>query len=156
MCAELTRSVKLVAVILAVLLMTGNICAYAAEPGTLNKGLEYMRKGAYNEAIGEFDKALEAEPRNDEIYSSRGLAYANKGDHDQAIEDYTKAISINPKNAEAYYNRSVAYFFNKDYEPSLKDAMKADALEYKVNPAYIEDLKKRVGKRSMVMPGGGR
>ena len=63
----------------------------------------------YNQAIKDYSKAIEINPRHAEVYYNRGFVYAKKGQHNQAIEDFTKAIEINSRYAEAYYNRGFTY-----------------------------------------------
>jgi Flp pilus assembly protein TadD len=61
--------------------------------------------GNYYQAISDFNKALELNPKGAMIYLGRGIAYNNWGNHQQAINDCNKAIELNPKYAEAYNNR---------------------------------------------------
>lgn len=77
-----------------------------------NRGLAYYNKGQYDQAIKDYNKAIEIDPGNAVAYINRGFAYRNKGQYDQAIKDYTKAIEIDPGNADAYYNRGFTYLMN--------------------------------------------
>jgi tetratricopeptide (TPR) repeat protein len=54
----------------------------------VRRGNDYAKKGQYDEAISDYNKALEINPRYAEAYCGRGLAYDNKGQYDQAISDY--------------------------------------------------------------------
>src|SRR4030042_5342299 len=72
-----------------------------------NRGLAYSHKGQYDQAISDFNKALEINPRYAEAYNNRGLAYDERGQLDQAISDFNKALEINPRYAEAYTNRGI-------------------------------------------------
>jgi tetratricopeptide (TPR) repeat protein len=60
------------------------------------RGLEARKKGHLDQAIADFTKALELNPRAECAYS-RGEAYSLKGQWDQAIADYTKALELNPR-----------------------------------------------------------
>jgi len=68
----------------------------------LFKGKSYREKEQWDEAIAEYNIALEIDPKFAMAYNDRGIAYDNKGQHDQAIADFSKAIEINPRYAEAY------------------------------------------------------
>src|SRR5690606_14690684 len=84
--------------------------AYAASSADAyhSRGLDYFKKGMYEEAIAEFTKAIEINPKYALAYINRGAAYSRKGQHDQAIVDYTRAIEINPELVGANYNRGLA------------------------------------------------
>ncbi len=75
----------------------------------LNRGIVYQRKGQYDQAISDYNKALEINPRFAKAYNNRGLAYKKKGKYDQAISDYNKALEINPRYADAYLHRGIVY-----------------------------------------------
>ena len=57
-----------------------------------NRGLAHSKKGAFELAIEDFDKAIELNPNFAEAHYQRGIAYRIKGDYKLAITDYTKAI----------------------------------------------------------------
>ena len=50
-----------------------------------NRGVAYAAKGQYDQAISDYNKALEMNPRFAKAYYNRGLAYWRKGQPDQAI-----------------------------------------------------------------------
>ena len=68
-----------------------------------------MDKGQYDQALFDFTKAIELNPKDADAYINRGFVYDKKGQYDQAISNFTKALEINPKYAEAYCNRGIAY-----------------------------------------------
>ena len=53
-----------------------------------NRGEAYMRKGEFDRAIDELNKALELAPGSVEAYDKRGAAYAEKGKYDRAMEEF--------------------------------------------------------------------
>ena len=83
------------AVILAII---GLVFFLSAEPDYYHRGIAYHEKGQYDQAIFEYNRAIEKNPRNTYAYSSRGIAYGDKGQYDQAISDFTKALEIEPRN----------------------------------------------------------
>jgi len=88
---------------------------------TVNKGLNYANKGMYDEAIAEFNKAIQIDPNHENAYYNRGRTYYLKGNFDQAIADYTKVIQINPNDADTYYNRGHAYHNKNDLKRAITD-----------------------------------
>ncbi len=80
---------------------TGTAIPESAE-AYFNRGLAYASNGQYEEAITDYTRALEINPRYALAFYHRGVAYDNKGQHEQAIADYTRAFDINPSLAEVY------------------------------------------------------
>jgi len=56
-----------------------------------NQGLTYFKMRQYDQAISDFNKALEINPRDVTAYNNRGSAYLEKGLYDKAWEDVHKA-----------------------------------------------------------------
>jgi len=111
-----------------------------------NRGFEYAKKGKLDQAIADYTKALELNPKFDWAYYNRGNAYEKKGRHARAIADYTKVIELNPRYAAAYNNRAIAYYHQKDYDKAWKDVRKAQSLGFKVHPGFLTDLRKASGR----------
>jgi tetratricopeptide (TPR) repeat protein len=74
-----------------------------------NEGEQFFAAGKYEEAIVNYNKAIELDPQYAVAYYNRGNAYHKLGQDVEAIVNYNKAIELNPKDAAAYYNRGVAY-----------------------------------------------
>ena len=113
-----------------------------------HRGVAYTTKGFLylDQAISDFNKAIEIYPRYSEAYRNRGLAYGSEYKYDQAISDFNKAIEINPSDAHAYNGRAIVYFRKQEYQKSWEDVYKAEELGYKVNPDFLEGLKKASGR----------
>lgn len=89
----------------------------------------YIKNSQYDKALDMINKALEANPDNDILYSVKGVLVENRtNDENISAEDaakasaeaeelYGKAVELNPQNAEARYNygRIIA---NKAYKMS--------------------------------------
>jgi tetratricopeptide (TPR) repeat protein len=102
-------------------------------------------KGEHEQAISDYTKAIEINPKSASAYTDRGLAYKRKGEYDLAISDYTKAIEINSKDAVAY-NR-LAWLFATAMAPNFRKGKKAVELALKAcelsdwkNPGYLDTL----------------
>lgn len=108
-----------------------------------NRGSVYQLQGNFDKAIGDYNKALTIKPGLYKTYNNRGLAYQSKGDFDKAIDDFTKSIEINPKNGSAYGNRALAYFSKEDYNKAWRDILEAESLGYKIDPKFLDKLKKK-------------
>ena len=73
------------------------------EPTTIEAAKYELKQ--YKEAIADYDKAIELNPKDADTYYNRGAAKNHLKQHKEAIADYDKAIELDPKDADAYYNR---------------------------------------------------
>jgi len=101
-----------------------------------NRGFAYTNLGQFNQAISEYNKAIELNPKLAEAYNNRGIAYDKLGQHTRAMSDYNKAIELNPKDAMAYNNRGTAYTQLGEYTKALSDFTKAIEFNPKLAEAY--------------------
>jgi tetratricopeptide (TPR) repeat protein len=93
------------------------------------RGSIKSRKGLFDEAIRDFDKAIQANPKFYPAYIGRGIAYLGQNHPELAISDFDKAITLNPRFAGAYSNRGAAYAAKGMLEKGISDcdvALKID------------------------------
>jgi len=103
-----------------------------------NRGAIYVAKGQYDQAISDFNKALEIDPNYLFAYNNRGTAYMNKDQYDQAISDFNKVLEIEPRYAggAAYYGRAMVYEKKDQYDQAISDFNKAIEIDPKNASAY--------------------
>jgi len=106
----------------------------------------YLDAGNFDQALSDFNKAIEIYPRYVDAYSNRGNVYADKLNFDQALSDYNKAIGIDHNFGHVYYNRAVAYFEKQEYNKSWEDIHKAEELGFKANTEFLKKLKEASGR----------
>ena len=88
-------------------------------------GSEKFQKGDYEGAISDYNKAIEINPRDADVYYKRGNAKSELKDYQGAIADYTKAIQINPALRQAYINRGIDLEIVGDPQGACSDWRKA-------------------------------
>lgn len=93
-----------------------------------NRGIAYSNTGKYEQAIADFDKAIELKPLHSVFYQNRGRIYRKQGDNDRAIVDFNKTIELKPDDALAYYERGIAYANKAQYSEAIADFDKATEL----------------------------
>jgi tetratricopeptide (TPR) repeat protein len=74
---------------------------YAAH-NNLGNALANQRR--FDEAMAQFQKALEVKPSDAETHNNLGVALAGRGQFDAALNHYRRALEINPNFAEARNN----------------------------------------------------
>ncbi len=88
-------------------------------PVHVTRGLLFAETGQHQEALMEFQKALEIEPHNPEAFRGRAQAFAALGEIDKAEEVYKKAIAIKPDYWGGYNDLGVFYFRHGRYEDAI-------------------------------------
>ncbi len=83
----------------------------------------------YEDAIEDYTKAIEIEPKSVFAYRLRGDAKSELGDYQGAIDDYTKAIEIYPNKAYLYNYRAESKRKSGDNEGADEDDRKAEKLK---------------------------
>ena len=59
-----------------------------------NRGIVHAARTEYDQAIADFSKAIELNPRYAAAYNDRAVAYTNKGDYQRAVADVTRAVEL--------------------------------------------------------------
>ena len=96
----------------------GNDRARAVKPGSAeehyNLGNALRQKGATDEAIAEYEKALQLNPDYAAAHNNLGTVFLRAGRTDEAISHFQKALQINPGNGQAQNNLGNAYLQKGD------------------------------------------
>ena len=100
------------------------------------RALLYYTTGQYDQAISEYTKAIELNPKNAMTYYYRGNAYRAKDQYKEAVSDYTKVLELNPTSAEAYHNRAMMYYKQGQPKPAISDFTKAIEINPRLMQAY--------------------
>ena len=121
-----------------------------SEPETLlekaqkykNEGNEQFKKGKYDEAIIQYNLAIEICPKeNTEVlatfYQNRAAAYEQLKKYSAVKADCTKALELKPKYAKALLRRARAMEHCNDLESALEDVTAACILENFSNQTTI-------------------
>ncbi len=61
------------------------------------RGMTYSGKEEYDQAIADFNRALEINPRLGEVYLGRAKAYFSKGEYEKSWGDIKKAQDLGYK-----------------------------------------------------------
>ena len=90
----------------------------------------------YKEAIEQFGKALQVDPKDAQLYFHRGLAHVAQDDFAEALTDFTESIRLNPKNALAHYQCGLTHRLLGQHEQAIEDYSRALKLDPRLALAY--------------------
>lgn len=96
-----------------------------------NRGLAYARKGKDLEAIDDFTKTIQYNPKDVSAWYNRGLGYESLDRFEEALADFTQYIKLRPKEADGYNERGIVYEQMKKYDLALADYNKGLQLDPK-------------------------
>jgi tetratricopeptide (TPR) repeat protein len=104
-----------------------------------SRGMTQEMLEHFEQAIADYNKAIELNPKYGNAYNNRGNIKSKRSDFKGAIRDYSRAIELNSQFVEAYCNRGIARENLGDHSKALKDFDRAIEL----NPEYIDGYLRR-------------
>jgi tetratricopeptide (TPR) repeat protein len=106
------------------------VTANVADAQTHNlRGQALVRSGKTEEALAEFDSAIEIDPHNADALYNRGLLRQSEKQHQYAIDDFSAANGLTPQRAEPLLGRAISYLALdkvKEAAADLDEAAQAD------------------------------
>jgi putative GTP pyrophosphokinase len=94
-----------------------------------HRGMAYFARSHYEEAILDFTKALELDPKSYKAPYYRGVVSSVLQRYGEAIEAFNQSLEINPYQAYCLYRRGQAWYHLEDYPRALADCEAALSLE---------------------------
>jgi tetratricopeptide (TPR) repeat protein len=91
----------------------------------VNKADLLLEKKKFTEALALYDKAMEKDSLNFDLYIGRGRVYSEIPEPQKAYNDYTKAIELQPQSAEGYHWRAILTYSLMYTEESIMDNTRA-------------------------------
>ena len=121
-----------------------------------DKSTKLFKEGKYNEAIEEYTKLLEFDPKNKKftsiIYANRAFCYKKQNKITEALKDTNSSIKLNPNYIGGYLKRGKVYEELKMYDDARNDYSTAKKLDPSNQDAinylnYLKNIEKQVKKR---------
>ncbi|MGB9720405.1 MAG: tetratricopeptide repeat protein [bacterium] len=101
-----------------------------------NRGNAYNLLGQYDNAMSDFNRAIEFNPSLELSYFNRGTIYERLGLYDKAIADFTNALKIQPNFVMGYVDRGAIYTKVGEYDKAYNDLIHALQLKSNLPEAY--------------------
>jgi tetratricopeptide (TPR) repeat protein len=105
--------------------------------GHNNLGSALLKIGSVDEAIAQYQKALQIKPDFAEAHNNLGNALLKMGNVDEAIAQYQKALQIKPDSAEAHNNLGTALIHKGSVDEAIVHYQKA--LQIKSDSAAVRN-----------------
>jgi tetratricopeptide (TPR) repeat protein len=116
-------------------LKEGNLTPLDKKKTLVNRGIIHNRNGDIQDAIDDFNTALDIDSSLAEAFLNRGNSYFLSGQHDAALSDYDQALALGlSKPWLAWYNIGLAYEAKKDTAKAREAYQKALDL----NPGFTQ------------------
>ena len=106
------------------------------------RGDWYAESDNFEQAIIEYNRAIEIDPLYTDAYVNRGEEYLGHGELDQALADFDKAITINPNDAFAYLFRGLCMIEIGENQRAISDIERA--LELGLPTTVDQELKREL------------
>ncbi|MDR0474476.1 MAG: tetratricopeptide repeat protein, partial [Treponema sp.] len=89
----------------------------------------FFARSHYEEALADFRKSLELDPKSYKAAYYEGIICSVLKDYPRALDAFNLALEINSYQPYCFYRRGQAYFHLEDYPKALADCEAALALE---------------------------
>ncbi len=89
------------------------------------KGIKLYWQKRYDDAVKEWERAIELDSSYPNPYNNIGIVYKLKGRYKKAIIFMEKALEVDPSYAKAHYSLSETYYTIRDYERAISEGKKA-------------------------------
>ncbi len=100
------------------------------------RGIVRSDQGQQDQAIADFDEALQRGAKRSSVLLNRGIARMRSGDLVRAIKDFDQSIQLDQSDAKAFFNRSLVYSEQQNPQKALADLDQAIQLKPDFAEAY--------------------
>ena len=86
-----------------------------------HRGMAYFAENKYDEALSDFKKSVEYDPKGFRALYYEGIVYSAQGKDREAIECFDSSLSIDGFQSHVYYRRSLAFYNLGEYSKAMQD-----------------------------------
>jgi hypothetical protein len=109
-----------------------------------NYGAALQATGLQDEAIAQFNLALQALPTFADAYCNRGSSFGRLHRYSEALSDQSRALQLDPTDGGCWYNRAVTLLSLGKFDQALQDVERAEGLGEQPPPGFKEAIRRRM------------
>ena len=94
-----------------------------------HRGMAYFAESQYDEALSDFSKTLELDPKCYKAAYYRGVVHSVRTNYADAVQDFDLALDIHPYHFYSLYRRGQAFYHVGDFPKALADCEAALRLD---------------------------
>ncbi len=102
-----------------------------------NRGKLLLEEKKYEEALSDFNKAVELDPNFAQVYNNRGALLMDLNRYEESKKDFDRAVALQPQFAFAYNNRGMLMHKMENDSAALYDYNKAIEMKPEFTEAYF-------------------
>ncbi len=103
-----------------------------------NRGLLFLQKGDYREALSNYKSAIDLRPNDYLLWTRLGYVYYKLDEFDNALKAYDKAIRLAPNYAQPKQYRGYLFLKSGDSEQAFRDLGNAAAIDKSLLPEVMQ------------------
>lgn len=86
-----------------------------------HRGMAYFAQSKYDQALEDFIKSEELDPKGFRNIYYEGIVYSVKNDYRKAIECFNRSLNIDKFQSHVYYRRALAYYELGEFSLAMQD-----------------------------------
>jgi tetratricopeptide (TPR) repeat protein len=99
-----------------------------AERAWRSRGIAYYKSARYDEALADFERALQIAPRSADVWMARGTLFMRTANTQRALADFSRALEHDPRHFESLGRRCVVRMRLNQLDGALADCLRAAEL----------------------------
>ena len=90
-----------------------------------HRGMAFFAQNKYQEALNDFMKSVESDPKNFRSLYYIGIVYSLQDDDENAVEFFKKSLEINEFQSHVYFRKALSEYHLCDFNSAMEDIKKS-------------------------------
>lgn len=90
-----------------------------------HRGMAFFAQNKYQEALADFLKSIENDPKNFRSLYYIGIVCSLQDDDEKAVEYFSKSLEINEYQSHVYYRKALSEYHLCDFKSAMEDVKKS-------------------------------